>query len=430
MTQTPQFSILFPTRDRLELLVSAVETVRAQSFTDWEIIIADNASTTDIKAYVDGLQDPRILYLRSDVSLPVTENWNRAINASSGQYVTMLGDDDGLVPDYFSRFQKYIDDLEQPDLIYHGAYHFAFPNTLKDAPEGFLQNITPIQRLFKGKYEPEILPRAEAEIVAKAALDLQLLFSFNMQYFIFKREFLEKMRRYGPVFQGPYPDFYAAPLSFLIADKIGIVPQPMTVIGISPKSYGFHHFNNDENTAVKNLNNENYAEGMDSALAARLLPGSAMNSQWLASVALVQKNLHGQIDLELGIGRYRLLQVLNTILGPFVQGKDWNKPIKDMWEKLDTRERALSHGLRAALWPAKILPQSMRNNIARVILSMTGQYERFSWIIRVLVIGVLMKLTGVAVQKPWSAITITRGQKSVRDVYNFLCRIEGKSQEC
>ena len=40
----PEFSVLLPTRNRVRLLAEAIETVRAQDFADWEIIVSDNAS--------------------------------------------------------------------------------------------------------------------------------------------------------------------------------------------------------------------------------------------------------------------------------------------------------------------------------------------------------------------------------------------------
>ena len=93
-------SVLIPTRERLQYLRFAVESVRRQSSPDWEIVIADNASTEDIAGYVASLDDPRIVFVRSDEPLPVTANWNAAIDASSGDMVIMLGDDDALLPGY------------------------------------------------------------------------------------------------------------------------------------------------------------------------------------------------------------------------------------------------------------------------------------------------------------------------------------------
>src|SRR5262249_33692486 len=131
-----KFSVLLPTRDRLDLAKEAIETVRRQSYSNWELIVADNCSRDNVGEHIASLRDRRIVCIRSDTPIPVTENWNRAMDASSGDHVVMLGDDDGLVPGYFERLLKAIDQLKNPDFIYHGAYHFAFPGVLPSMPEG------------------------------------------------------------------------------------------------------------------------------------------------------------------------------------------------------------------------------------------------------------------------------------------------------
>jgi glycosyltransferase involved in cell wall biosynthesis len=77
--------------------------VLRQSYQNWELVVADNFSSDDVSGYVGSLSDTRIIYIRSDNFLSVTDNWNRALQVASGQYVIMLGDDDGLTPGYFER---------------------------------------------------------------------------------------------------------------------------------------------------------------------------------------------------------------------------------------------------------------------------------------------------------------------------------------
>ena len=51
-----KFSVLLPTKNRLELLKSAIWSVREQNYDNWEIIVADNCSQEDIKGYLDSLR--------------------------------------------------------------------------------------------------------------------------------------------------------------------------------------------------------------------------------------------------------------------------------------------------------------------------------------------------------------------------------------
>ena len=65
-----------------------------------------------------------------------------------------------------------------------------------------------------------------------------------MQFSLISRRKIDELRRGGRFFHSPYPDFYATPALFLRSARILIVPKPMVIIGITPKSYGFFHFNN------------------------------------------------------------------------------------------------------------------------------------------------------------------------------------------
>src|ERR1700751_5709322 len=115
----PMFSVLLPTKNRLSLLKDAIKTVRHQNYRDWEIVVADNCSSDNIAEYVHTLNDSRIVVTRSDTPLSVTDNWNRAFEMCRGQYVIMLGDDDGLMPGYFARLMSAIHEIDEPDIIYH-----------------------------------------------------------------------------------------------------------------------------------------------------------------------------------------------------------------------------------------------------------------------------------------------------------------------
>ena len=57
-----KLSFLLPTRDRLDYLKLAIETVRRQDDHEWEIVVSDNASTDDIGGYLEDLHDERIVY--------------------------------------------------------------------------------------------------------------------------------------------------------------------------------------------------------------------------------------------------------------------------------------------------------------------------------------------------------------------------------
>jgi glycosyltransferase involved in cell wall biosynthesis len=371
---TPRFSVLLPTRNRIDLLEEAIETVRAQDYADWEIIVSDNASAEDVRGLVERIGDPRIIYLRSDTPLPVTANWNRAMDAARGHNVVMLGDDDGLTPGYFTAMIAHSAALGEPEVIYHGAYHFAFPGVLPGQPQGSVHDVTALFPILNHSTGPALLDPAKAHAAARAALDMRALYGFNMQYFLFRRDFLDRLREFGPVFRGPYPDFYTANLALLLAPRIGVVPSPMTIIGITPKSYGYFHFNDAEAAGVDFLQNQDFRRDVPQDLLARLLPGSYMNTLWLVSVALIQVALPGDSSLRLGVARYRMLQVLDAVLRVFTTGRRWDGALAPLWPLLSGWEKARAGVLRGLLSAAGRLPRRLRDGIARRLVHWAGQY--------------------------------------------------------
>jgi len=93
----PRFSVVIPTRERAKYLDYAIRSCLAQSFGDLEIIVADNCSSASTRETVERHPDQRIRYLRSDQSLAMSANWERGLQAATGEYVTVLGDDDALL---------------------------------------------------------------------------------------------------------------------------------------------------------------------------------------------------------------------------------------------------------------------------------------------------------------------------------------------
>ena len=371
----PEFSVLLPTRNRVRLLAEAIETVRAQDFEDWEIIVSDNASVENVRGLLESIGDDRIVYLRSDKPLPVTDNWNRAVDAACGRWVVMLGDDDGLVPGYFRAMQDAVAALNSPEVIYHGAYHFMAPDVLPGQPDGSLSDVTRMHSILLGHDGPSLLPRHQCEAAARAALDMRAIYGFNMQYFLFRADFLDRMRQFGTIFRGPYPDFYAANMALLLAEKVGAIPAPMTVIGITRKSYGYFHFNNNEAAGVDFLANQDFADHVSPELRQQLLPGSFMNTLWLVSVALVRDSLSNIPNLELGIKRYRRLQILDGGLNHGAKDSSAARERMALLPLLSLSERTLLLALRMISWPLTLLPPRWLAALAIRVKRLMDQYH-------------------------------------------------------
>jgi glycosyltransferase involved in cell wall biosynthesis len=87
-----------PTKDRAGYLRGAIDSVLAQVYTDFEIIVSDNASSDETPDLVRSYGDSRIVYLRQDHDLGMVGNFNACLSAATGRYFIMLSDDDLFFP--------------------------------------------------------------------------------------------------------------------------------------------------------------------------------------------------------------------------------------------------------------------------------------------------------------------------------------------
>ena len=110
MAETPQsvrapvVSIVVPTYNRLKYLRAAVASVFAQSFTAWQLIIADDGSDAETRSYLQSLaESPRVRILwRSHCGVPAVVR-NAAIAEATGAYVAFLDSDDQWMPQKLER---------------------------------------------------------------------------------------------------------------------------------------------------------------------------------------------------------------------------------------------------------------------------------------------------------------------------------------
>jgi glycosyltransferase involved in cell wall biosynthesis len=104
-----QASVILPTYNRAATLPRAIDSVLAQSFSDFELIIVDDASTDATPKVVSRYDDPRIKFLRHETNRGAPAARNTGIEASEGEYIFFLDSDDTWTA---SKMAKQIDYLE------------------------------------------------------------------------------------------------------------------------------------------------------------------------------------------------------------------------------------------------------------------------------------------------------------------------------
>jgi glycosyltransferase involved in cell wall biosynthesis len=92
-------SICIPTYNGASTIAETLKSCLNQTLQNFEIIISDDNSTDATLIEVQSIDDPRIKILNRETSTTPADNWNRVINAASGHYIKVLGQDDILFTD-------------------------------------------------------------------------------------------------------------------------------------------------------------------------------------------------------------------------------------------------------------------------------------------------------------------------------------------
>ena len=132
----PLISILLSTYNRAEYLPQAIESVLAQTYSAWQLIISDDGSSDDtwniLQPY---LKDPRIFYLyHSNVKL--SRSRNMAAQQALGEFYAILDSDDWYDPQHLSRNLDFLTkqnlDLCFAKVILHGPADAAWVPDKRD----------------------------------------------------------------------------------------------------------------------------------------------------------------------------------------------------------------------------------------------------------------------------------------------------------
>lgn len=107
----PFFSICIPNYNYANYIGGTIQSVLDQTCQDFEIIVADNASTDDSISVVEGFQDERIRLVKNRFNIGFAPNLQRASQPARGKYMLMLSSDDRMRPNALEIYQQVLIDL-------------------------------------------------------------------------------------------------------------------------------------------------------------------------------------------------------------------------------------------------------------------------------------------------------------------------------
>lgn len=359
-----RYSVLLPTRNGGEFLENCIRSILEQDYGDFELVISDNANMDGTPAVISRFSgDPRVKTLRNETAVSVTENWNNAYRASSGDYILMMGDDDCLLPGYFKKMDLILERHQFPDCVVHNAYSYVAPLAIDGNKVSYFgeQHF----RFDESMQQERRLMAGECREIVRDMFRFRVRIPLNMQTTLIARRAAESIR--GGVFQPPFPDHYALNSLLLTSDNWVFSPERLLVVGVSPKSFGHYVYSNQQGSGLAYL-------GMSADFPGRLPGNELMNGMhvWLnmlldnyperlPDVAVdragyvrrqvyawyMQKRLGAASTSEV-LGRCALLSVSDWLglLGTMVDGASWARLLRQFSVRGKGSVEAQWHGLK------------------------------------------------------------------------------------
>jgi glycosyltransferase involved in cell wall biosynthesis len=112
-------SIIMPSYNTSKYISETIESVLAQSYANWELIIVDDCSADDTDKVISGVEDKRIKYYKNEKNSGAAVSRNKALREAKGKWIAFLDSDDLWSPE---KLEKQIAFMEKNN------YHFTYTN--------------------------------------------------------------------------------------------------------------------------------------------------------------------------------------------------------------------------------------------------------------------------------------------------------------
>ena len=116
--QNPKVSLIIATYNRADLLPRAINSVLAQTFTDYEIIIVDDCSPDHTQEVIRTFSEPRLRSFRHEVNGGAAAARNTGIANARGEYIAFLDDDDECAPTRLADQVSVLDSRPDVGMVY------------------------------------------------------------------------------------------------------------------------------------------------------------------------------------------------------------------------------------------------------------------------------------------------------------------------
>jgi glycosyltransferase involved in cell wall biosynthesis len=236
-----KFSILIPTRNGAPYVFSAINSILRQSYQSCEVVVSVNHSTDETMSQVRSIDDPRLRVVVPPAPLSMTLHYEWCLKQARGEWITILGDDDGLMPYFFDEITPLIEKCSRMnvDAILSRRAYFFWPGCEEVYGDGVIY------------YEAERKQRLVSSVGNMALLFLGLKDYADLPHIytngIVRRALIDKIRVLSEsrFYRELNPDVYSGVAVSAATARFLRTEVPLFWTGTSPKSVGYsNHLRN------------------------------------------------------------------------------------------------------------------------------------------------------------------------------------------
>ncbi|HEX2052630.1 MAG TPA: glycosyltransferase [Actinomycetota bacterium] len=235
----PKLSVIVPTRQRPDTLRCALATAVAQTWPDTEILVQECGNDPETAAVVAEVGDGRTRHCKTGDQVPMTENWEQALSAATGDYLTIIGDDDGILPTACAAAAAVLERYPVDLVTWRPAAYF-WPQSTVESLQNRLQAYLPATGFEQ--QDPRVLLE-----LAYRFRDHHYTMPMVLHSFV-SRELVDRVRaETGAYFHSPAPDIASGVADTLFGRSCVLAHQPLSISGLSHHSTGSRlHFNRNQ----------------------------------------------------------------------------------------------------------------------------------------------------------------------------------------
>lgn len=296
--EMPLFSLVLPTLRRPDTFQHALRTLVNQTNRDFEIVVQNNGRDKQTEDIVTNFTDDLVRYFWSDDILPMSRNWELALSNARGEYITFIGDDDGLFSDACEIARALVTRNETDIVSWRPFSYYWDSHIISERKNRLIADV-------HSNFETRLVDSRQR---------LRDFFDFKVHYshlpmiynsFVSRALVNQVIEKAGNYFLGITPDVTSGIVNAACSKEFVLINRPLSIAGLSGHSTG-HKISLSPPGWVSA--EEVHVVLGDIKLDSRLVPTDNNLEMMIANDALLVRDLLFSDDKQIGMDFRRLAQ--------------------------------------------------------------------------------------------------------------------------